>query len=162
MSSASWFNVSRQETWESRHSFPSGDHKAVKRLERPRLWLRSRKAKPSQQSIFTNRYAEIGRPAPITPDRACLNKSFACGENAASACRWICGIRKVLDAADRLQPRARMNFSLRQHGGLRAEALDQRADERADRGRGDQHRRLAFAGGLPEGVADRGHELRQL
>jgi hypothetical protein len=33
---ASWFNVSRQETWESRHSFPSGDHKAVKRLERLR------------------------------------------------------------------------------------------------------------------------------
>jgi hypothetical protein len=36
MSFASWFNVSPQETWESRVSFPSGDHKAVKRLERPR------------------------------------------------------------------------------------------------------------------------------
>jgi hypothetical protein len=31
------FNVSRQETWESGDWFPRGDHKAVKRLERPRL-----------------------------------------------------------------------------------------------------------------------------
>jgi len=32
-----WFNVSRQETWGFDLSFRKSDHKAVKRLERPRL-----------------------------------------------------------------------------------------------------------------------------
>ena len=35
-------------------------------------------------------------------------------------------------------------FPLRQHAGLRAEALDDAAHERPDRRRGDQHRRLAL------------------
>src|SRR6185436_13305927 len=44
-----------------------------------------------------------------------------------------------LDAADRLQPRARMDFGLRQHRGLRTEALHQRAHERTHRCGGNQH-----------------------
>jgi len=32
-----WFNVSQQETWGFDLSFRKSDHKAVKRLERPRL-----------------------------------------------------------------------------------------------------------------------------
>src|SRR3954469_4118215 len=39
---------------------------------------------------------------------------------------------RALNATHRLQPRARMDFGLRQHRGLRAEALHQRADEGTD------------------------------
>src|SRR5216684_7895520 len=80
-------------------------------------------------------------------------KSFACGEKAARSAQ-----RSELDASDRLQPRARMDFRLRQHGGLLPEALDQRTHEWPDRRRGYQYRRLAFAGGLFEAVAHHGHE----
>jgi hypothetical protein len=41
MSFAGWFNVSRQETWDSRLSFPIVDHKAVKRLEQARARVAS-------------------------------------------------------------------------------------------------------------------------
>src|SRR6185437_2630004 len=70
--------------------------------------------------------------------------------------------RMRLYAADRLQPRPRMNFGLRQHGRLLPESLDQRAHEGADPRRGYQHRRLALARGALEGVAHAAHELRQL
>src|SRR5260370_36285567 len=68
------------------------------------------------------------------------------------------GLYSSLDASDRLQPRAGMNFSLRQNRGLRPEPLHQRAHEGADRCRGDQYRRLAFAGGMFETATHRGHE----
>src|SRR5258706_3694993 len=71
-------------------------------------------------------------------------------------------LASLLDAADRLQPRPRMDFRLRQHGGLLPEALDQRTHEGPDRRRGHQHRRLAIARGLFEAVAYHGHELGQL
>ena len=45
--------------------------------------------------------------------------------------------------------------------GLRPEALDDAADERADARRGDQHRGLALAGGLLEALAHEGDEFRQ-
>ena len=66
-----------------------------------------------------------------------------------------------LDAADRFQPGAGVDFRLRQHGGLGAETLDQRTYEGPDRGRSDQHRRFALACGLFEPLAHDGHELRQ-
>src|ERR1700716_2919548 len=66
-----------------------------------------------------------------------------------------------LNAANRLQSRAWMDFGLRQNGGLLPEALHQRAHEGTDRSRRYQYRRFAFACGLFEAVAHDGHELRQ-
>src|SRR3954466_847523 len=67
--------------------------------------------------------------------------------------------RAVLNPAHRLQPRARMNLALRQHAGLRAEALNDGAHEGPDARRGDQHRRLAFARRILEALADERDEL---
>ena len=58
--------------------------------------------------------------------------------------------------------RARMNFALREHRRLRAEALDDAAHERPDVGGGDQHRGLALARGLLELLAHQSDEFRQL
>src|SRR5882724_9951984 len=55
-----------------------------------------------------------------------------------------------LDAPDGFEAGARMDFRLRQHRGLGAEAFDQRAHIRPDRRRRHQHRRLAFACGALE------------
>src|SRR5215470_16313621 len=63
------------------------------------------------------------------------------------------------DAPHGLEPGARMDFRLRQHGGLLAEALDDRAHERADARGGDQHGVLALAGGVLEAVAHQADEL---
>src|ERR1700682_5570096 len=87
---------------------------------------------------------------------AAAEKSFACDEKAAPPARL-----SELDASDRLQPRARIDFRLRQKGGLLPEALNQRTHELPYRRRGHQYRRLAFAGGLFKAVAHHGHELRQ-
>src|ERR1700676_2707030 len=84
----------------------------------------------------------------LMPNFGRAKKTLGCGQNAAAKS----------DAADRLQPGARMEFSLREHRGLRPEALDQRADEWPDCGGGHQHRRLALAGSLLKAVADRGHQ----
>jgi hypothetical protein len=65
------------------------------------------------------------------------------------------------DAADGLEPRPRVDFGLRQHRRLRPEAFDDAAHEWTDRGRGDQHRRLAVARGVLETVAHDGDELGQ-
>ena len=61
---------------------------------------------------------------------------------------------KRLDTADRLQPRPRVDFRLRQHAGLRAETLDDAAHERPDGGRRHQYRRLALARRLLEFLPD--------
>ena len=66
------------------------------------------------------------------------------------------GVGCASDSADSLQSGARMDFALRENRGLGAEALDDRAHERPDAGRSDQHRRLALARGLLEALA---HEL---
>src|SRR5262245_50087341 len=57
------------------------------------------------------------------------------------------------DASHRLEPRARMNLTLRQHRRLRAEALDDAAHERPRRRRGDEHRRLPVARRVLETLA---------
>src|SRR5205085_8343946 len=54
------------------------------------------------------------------------------------------------DGAHRLEPGPRMDFRLREHRGLGAEALDDAANERPDAGRGHQHRRLTLARRLLE------------
>src|ERR1700687_854667 len=68
---------------------------------------------------------------------------------------------EALNASDCLQPGAGMDFRLRQDGGLRPEALDQRSHEGPDPRRGDENRRLAFASRLLEAVPHHRHELGQ-
>src|ERR1700728_1244136 len=63
------------------------------------------------------------------------------------------------NAADGLEPHARMNFCLRQYAGLRSETLDNTAHKWPNAGRGNQHRRLAFLCRLLEFFADSVDEL---
>src|SRR5215472_11981364 len=89
-----------------------------------------------------------------TPATALGSKPPSCVvENGTSQFLWC------LNASDGLQPCARMNLRLRQHRRLRAEALDDRAHERTDRGRGDEHRRLALTRGVFEALAHQGDEF---
>src|SRR5262249_36017562 len=69
--------------------------------------------------------------------------------------------RPPSDAADRLEARPGVDLRLRQDRGLRAESLDDRANEVPDAGRGDEDRNLALAGRLLEAVAHQGNELGQ-
>src|SRR5437879_3061730 len=69
--------------------------------------------------------------------------------------------RRASYGADRLQPRPRMDLRLRQHGRLRTEPLDDRADELPYAGRGDENRHFALARGLLETLAHQGDELGQ-
>src|SRR5690606_33466752 len=66
-----------------------------------------------------------------------------------------------LDAADGFEADAGVDLVLAHHHGLRAEALDDRADMRADRGRGDQYRQFALLGGALESGLDGADELLQ-
>jgi len=58
-----WFNVSQQETWGFDLSFRKSDHKAVKRLERPRLENLRRSIEVTYYLIITIACEEIARPA---------------------------------------------------------------------------------------------------
>ena len=65
------------------------------------------------------------------------HKAFACGAKTPIGPFRFAGLtgfgrRICLDAADRLEPRPRVDFGLRQYRRLRPEALDKRADEGAD------------------------------
>src|SRR5215471_7866309 len=89
-----------------------------------------------------------------TPATALGSKPPSCVvENGTSQFLWC------LNASDGLQPCARMNLRLRQHRRLRAEALDDRAHERTDCGRGNEHRRLALTRGVFEALAHQGDEF---
>src|SRR5690606_1149729 len=67
-----------------------------------------------------------------------------------------------LQLPERLYLRPRVDLVLREHHRRRAEALDDRAHIRADRGTGQQRRRLAQHGVALEVLAHRGDELLQL
>src|SRR5690606_2246463 len=63
---------------------------------------------------------------------------------------------------DRLQAHARMDLALRQNRRLRPEALDDRADEGAGGGAGEEHRGFALARGFLKAVAHGDDEIGEL
>jgi hypothetical protein len=80
--------------------------------------------------------------------------------HCAAAAFCLAGYASVpSNTSHRLQPCPRADLALRHRRRLRAEALDDAAHERADAGRGDQHRRFAFARGGLELLAHQGDEL---
>ncbi len=70
-------------------------------------------------------------------------------------------MRATSDAADGLEADPRVDFVLAHYHRLRAEALDDGADVRADAGGGDEHRQLALLGGVLEGLLHADDELLQ-
>src|SRR5476651_1186568 len=68
---------------------------------------------------------------------------------------------ELLNASNGLQPRARVNFRLRQHAGLCPETFDNAAYECPDSRRCDQHWCFALACGFLEPIAYQGDELSE-
>src|SRR5690606_26262199 len=107
----------------------------------------------SRSRLARTSSSEASQSSPTWPSAVARRRTRSGTENQA--------LSAMSDTPDCLEANAWMNFVLAHDHGLRAEALDDGADMRTDRGRGDEHGQFALLGGALIGGLDGADELLQ-